>query len=284
MDAGDNAGDPTTQAEVGKARPEHTFAPTAAKEPAAVGKITQPTRGDEVEESLRKLAEHNLSSVASEFLTADEWGVFTGENGKKLKLQLLANLREAKKALAQKDMNGCDQNVIEARTALNEAQSSRWLWFLANTRFGFLPLLFTLISGVAAYCFVFVGFLKLSVAECIHHPAFLGFSGALLKSLYWLQFQTNKGLLRPRWFAYFMVAPFVGVLLGGMTALLVKATFKLLESSATSEPDWKVVGLLAAFAGFNWEWALEKIRYGAESVASRFTEKPGRSSDKNQGR
>jgi hypothetical protein len=212
-----------------------------------------------------------------------EWGIFSAQlkNGEpNAKTLILGNLDKARRALATNDLGSCEQNVLEARALLNQAQSRRPIWFLANTRFGLLPITFTAGSAAVAYITLFVAFLGLSVPECIHHPAFLGFSGAILKSLYWLQFQINKGLLRPRWFAYFIVAPFVGALLGGMTALLVKATFKLLEGSSLSEPDWKVVGLMAAFAGFNWEWALEKLRYGAESVASRFSEKNTPASDR----
>jgi len=133
--------------------------------------------------------------------------------------------------------------------------------------------LFTACSAAFAYWIVFIWFLGLGISGTIHHPAFLGLAGAVLKSLYWLQYQINKGLLRPRWFAYFMVAPFVGVLLGALSSLAVKVGFKLASGGGGTAPDWRAIGLVAAFAGFNWEWALEKFRAGAEVVTSHLRDK-----------
>jgi hypothetical protein len=45
------------------------------------------------------------------------------------------------------------------------------------------------------------------------------------------------------------------------------------KAKAQIARHWKTVGLIARFAGFNWEWALERMRYGAESVSSKLFDK-----------
>jgi asparagine N-glycosylation enzyme membrane subunit Stt3 len=120
-----------------------------------------------------------------------------------------------------------------------------------------------------------VWFFELTIPQMLHHPVFFGWVGAILKSLYWLQYQINKGLLRPRWFTYFMIAPPIGVILGGIAALVVNVGFRIANAGAHGNADWKTVALIAAFAGFNWEWALEKFRIGADAVSSRLFDKRG---------
>ena len=227
-------------------------------------------------EKLRAAAERNISALASEFLIAQEWGLFRSTKGAAAETPqqiILAALEGAQAALKIEDFGKADLCVMRGRAVLSEAQNSSPFWYFANNRFGVLPLVFTAMSAGAAYWLVFVRFLKLDVAQTIHHAAFFGFAGAVLKALYWLQFQINKGLLRPRWLSYFIVAPFIGVLLGGVSGLIVHVGFKLASGTPPSTPDWRTVGLFAAFAGFNWEWALEKFKAGAEAVAARASDK-----------
>ena len=232
----------------------------------------------------KKLAEHNLSSFASEFAITQEWGLFppteSGEN--QAQSEILKCIEEASTAIASQQFVVANRAILKGRGFLNQVQFRRPYWYIANNRFGLLPILFTMCSAAIAYWLVFSWFLGWSVATTIHHSTFFGFAGAVLKSLYWLQFQINKGLLRPRWFAYFLVAPFVGVLLGGVAGLIVHVGFNLARGATQAAPDWRVIGLFASFAGFNWEWALDKFRIGADAVSSRLFEKkpPPEKSDK----
>jgi hypothetical protein len=242
---------------------------------------TPATSTKEKEEAqLRAQAEDNLNRLKSEFAIANEWGVFPKDSApdrESSKQAILSAITQASASLAAGDFDRADTWILSGRAALADAQNSRPIWFFGNNRYGVLPILFTAASGALAYWGVFVWYLELPVHDVIRHPAFLGLCGAILKSLYWLQFQINKGLLRPRWFAYFIVAPFVGVLLGGVAGLIVLTGLKLADGNTAARPDWKSVGLAAAFAGFNWEWALEKFRYSAESLVSRSGEKAKKS-------
>jgi hypothetical protein len=217
----------------------------------------------------RALADHNFRALSSEFAIAQEWGLFKGDKGDQSSTQLLGWLEKASAAIFANDLATANNALLHGRAILNQAQLDGSLWYIVNNRFGFLPILFTAISSVVAFVVVFQLILKLSISECLHNPAFLGLAGSILKSLYWLQYQTNKGLLRPRWLTSFIIGPFVGVLLGAISSLIVNVGFKLAAGSAQATPDWRTVGLVAAFAGFNWEWALVKFQIGAEAVATR---------------
>jgi hypothetical protein len=222
-------------------------------------------------EAEKKIAQRNISDLASEFVCAGEWGLFVAAGGEKtgpFPTKIVDALERAGEALRVNDMVTLSTCLLEGRMLLTEAQLRGPMWYKANTRFGFAPLAMTTIIGALAY-FVLTKLLKLSPPEIFHHSAFLGLAGATLKSLYWSQFQINKGLLRPRWFASFLAAPFVGIILGAISSLIVNVSFKLASGNGQGMPDWRMVGLVAAFAGFNWEWALEKFKIGADAVAVR---------------
>lgn len=224
----------------------------------------------------RQAAQRNLASLSSEFAVSQEWGLFLAEKGQPLHPtaeKILSTLKQAEAALATENLIGVEQALLEGRAVLNQAQLTGSRWYLANTQYGLGPIFFTVLSGAITYWVVFVCFLKLPPADVIHHAGFLGLMGALLKSLYWLQLQISNGSLRPRWWASFLVTPLVGVLLGAISSLLVKVGFKLAGGGGQALPDWRAVGLIAAFAGFNWEWALEKFRAGADTAFSAFQKK-----------
>jgi hypothetical protein len=211
-----------------------------------------------------------IDELGSEFVTGEEWGLFGGaeNNPDSLKTKIIENLGKARAAIATNDLTTQQTAFLEAKDAFSEAQRRRPIWYLANTQFGLLPLLFTMCSGALTYGFVFRRFMDMPTDAIIRSAAFWGLSGAILKALYWMQFQINKGVLRPRWLAYFLVAPPIGILLGAISNLIVKVGFKLVHEGKDTTLDWRVIALFAAFAGFNWEWALEKFRYGADAVAS----------------
>lgn len=225
-----------------------------------------------------------LDEFSSEITTAQEWGIFGGPKfaSDLLLAKIIDCLARARAADKTGDVGVQLTAFLEAKDALSEAQRRRPVWYLANTRFGLLPLAFTTFSTALGYGLIFWLCLALPFSQVTHHPAFWGLSGAVLKALYWLQFQINRGVLRPRWLAYFLVAPFIGILLGSVSALIVKVGFKLVDAGAPPLIDWRVIGLFAAFAGFNWEWALEKFRYSADAVAARMPDRNGSSAKTNR--
>jgi hypothetical protein len=229
--------------------------------------------GTDSQETERQSVEGNLNSLGSEFAVAQEWGLFPQKNGteNKAAAEILASLKSAGAAIKSKDWDTASTELLKGRTALNSVQSKKW--YIANNRYGVIPIILTLVGTVIIYFVLFVRLLNLSFLQTVHHPVFWGLVGAVLKSLYWLQQKTNRGQLRPRWFTYFIVAPFVGVILGALSTLLIRVVVRLANKSATAMPDWETVAVVAAFAAFNWEWALDKFKLGADAIYSKFVDK-----------
>jgi len=225
------------------------------------------------QETETQIAEGNLNSLGSEFAVAQEWGLFPQTNGaeNKTATEILASLKSAGDALKAKDLIAANAALLQGRAALSSVQSKKW--YIANNRYGVVPIIFTAVGTLIIYWVLFIKLLNLSFLQTVHHPVFWGLVGAVLKSLYWLQQKTNRGLLRPRWFTYFIIAPFVGVILGAIATLLIRVGVRLANKSGTAMPDWETVAVIAAFAAFNWEWALEKFKLGADSIYSRFVDK-----------
>jgi hypothetical protein len=238
-----------------------------------VAKSTTKAKNGEPAETEKQIAERNLSSLGSEFAVAQEWGLFPQKNGaeNKTAAEILASLKAAGDAIKGNDLIKANESLLEGRAALNRVQS-QW-WYVANNRFGAAPIIFTAAGTLIIYWFLFIYLLNLSFSETTHHPVFWGLAGAVLRSLYWLQQKTNRGLLRPRWFTYFIVGPFVGVILGAIATLLIRVGARVVSKNTNAAPDWETVAVVAAFAAFNWQWALEKFELGVDSIYSKFLER-----------
>ncbi len=80
-------------------------------------------------ERLRALAEHNLSSLSSEFAIAQEWGLFPisagQENQENPTKIILESLKAAQVALGANDFASIDTYLLTGRAALNQAQFNR---------------------------------------------------------------------------------------------------------------------------------------------------------------
>src|SRR6266496_1293632 len=224
-------------------------------------------------ETEKQIAERNLSSLESEFAVAQEWRLFPQQDGaeNKTATEIFASIKAAGDAIKTNDVIAANASLLKGREALNRAQS-RW-WYLANNRFGVMPILLTAAGTLIIYWFLFIYLLNLSFSDATHHTVFWGRAGAVLRSLYWLQQKTNRGLLRPRWFTYFAIAPFVGVILGAIATLLLRVGVRITNKSATALPDWETVAVVAAFAAFNWEWALDKFKLGVDSAYSKLVDR-----------
>jgi hypothetical protein len=244
---------------------------TEPKIVAAGGAPTMTPPLSQLEQRKLELAQ-KLNALASEVVVADEWGIFCKERAASGGLQqpfVYQVIARAYMALAAGKLEEVEQTLLEGRAALNRALCGQWLWRV-NNQYGVLPILFTALVTLATYHLIFHVGLGIDLQEAIKNPVFAGMIGAVLKSLYWLQFQTGKGLLRPRWFTSFIVTPLIGAILGWVVSLLIGAVALLASSGSAVQTDWKTVSLLAAFAGFKWEWALGWMEESAKAFQARF--------------
>ncbi len=212
-----------------------------------------------------------LNELGSEFMTAQEWGIFAPTPPAlqdQYEAEIIAAFETARREADLGHIAEAQSALLRAKSAFVRAQERFW-WYRFNNQVGLLPVLLTVLSTILAFDLVSWWMTEFPKHSAPAHAALLGLMGASLKSLYWLQFQLGKGQLRPRWIAYFLVAPLIGVLLGFVSYLIVVVGSKLVNASQLTTPDALAVGLFAAFAGFNWEWALEKFSIVADSLASR---------------
>lgn len=216
-----------------------------------------------------------LTKLENEVQVADEWGIFNkgkiGLNKRRSDGEIYDLLGEARKALDHRKPENMEIAILRGREALNHAESTNWIWAL-NNQFGVLPLFLTGLSALMTYVLVFQTWLKLEGVDVLHHASLAGMVGAVFRSLYWLQYQTNRGLLRPRWFTTFIVAPPIGAVLGWLVSLIVSVVAQAVSKSG-ADTDWRTISLFAVFAGFNWEWALAWLERIVKSVQNRMERK-----------
>jgi hypothetical protein len=229
----------------------------------------------QLEERTDELSQ-GLNDLDNEVIVADEWGIFSGRTSGADTQQspgIYQVLARAHEALAAQKLEEVEITMLDVRALLNHAQDTNREWQM-NNRFGLLPILLIVLSALVTYDFAFRMWFGLDGINLVHHAAFAGMVGAVLRSLYWLQFQTSRGLLRPRWFATFIVAPPIGAILGWLVSLLIRTSVQAVTLSKDSvNTDWRTISLLAAFAGFNWEWALGILAEAAQSALARMKEK-----------
>jgi hypothetical protein len=219
-------------------------------------------------------AQSNLNELTAEIAIGCEWGIFGSTTAAPNTAfeDVLSLVKAAQDAITQKDPGLASIQILRGKKLLVERQNESKCfgvrkWAFVN-HWGWPQILITALSGVCVFA-ILLGYL--GPYELIQNPMFLGFLGALMKSLFWVQFQINRGLLRPRWMAHYVVAPWVGALLGWSAKLVVEVTLKLATTGdgASYTVDWRLVGLVAVYSGFNWEWALAGLRKAANSVVQK---------------
>lgn len=84
-----------------------------------------------------------------------------------------------------------------------------------------------------------------------------GVLGAILQGIYYLWFQVNRGKYRKVWLVYFLSAPFMGCLLGGIIYLIFATGYFATGQPSIQNPQLPM--LLSALAGFSWLWAIEVL-------------------------
>ncbi len=81
-----------------------------------------------------------------------------------------------------------------------------------------------------------------------------GTAGSVLQGITHLWRDVDEGSYRKLWGTWYLLAPFMGALLGGVVYLV----FYVGLVSSTQEPNLtnpSLAILIAMLAGYNWEWA-----------------------------
>jgi hypothetical protein len=94
----------------------------------------------------------------------------------------------------------------------------------------------------------------------------LGMLGAILRGLYWLQYQVSRRIFRAPFVMAHFAAPWIGLLLAVAAYLLTKSGLFVLQSSSASND--LIIRAVAFFAGFNWTWFLTRLSRAFEGKES----------------
>jgi hypothetical protein len=87
-----------------------------------------------------------------------------------------------------------------------------------------------------------------------------GICGAVLQIVYYLVRKINRRLLRRVWIVQSFFAPVLGVLLSIAIYLAVRGGLLVFGGqSSTSPANEDAIALLCLYAGYKWDWALEKL-------------------------
>ena len=92
--------------------------------------------------------------------------------------------------------------------------------------------------------------------------------GSVLSSMVWLRHHVGSASLRRSWLVWFLLAPFIGSILGIIIYLIFLAGFMI---SAQTELKNEVVPMvLVALAGYNWRWVTSVLN----RISEAFEDKP----------
>jgi hypothetical protein len=211
-----------------------------------------------------------IEKIETEYQIAVEWGLFLTPSNPNTGLEVIADL-EKRFSSARSACNETPPNLVAANTAvvvarriLSTAQCADGN-YRANNIFAICPIFITVIATSVVYIVGVECLLGLTGEHLFHHPVFWGLVGATLRSFFWIQRQASRGWLRPRFFPTFVVSPALGIILGAASALVMKVGTTVVAGS-NSTANWATIALVAFWAGYKWDWALQAMEGAATQL------------------
>lgn len=148
-------------------------------------------------------------------------------------------------------------------TALNDSGKSYWYRFLHVIDIA-------IILGLAFFAVIlllaFVG-TKMWFDGIPYWALLVGSLGGCLRGIWWLFNHISRKDFRRSWWYWFLISPVVGSGLGVIMYFAVLAGVAATTGSTTITQIGLVL-FLSAFAGFNWNWAMQYLEKLAGSEAS----------------
>jgi hypothetical protein len=226
-------------------------------------------------EKIRKL----IDNVAVRLEAGIENGLFEqkglrelSEDEKKLNMVLpkwqdihmkIAEARE----LLDKNLNKSESKQEEALNsyfvAVNRAGLS-WRFSELYAGYTWIFLIGTLIAIFAFYYFglekELVDTLKtknLEISYVAIDVTAWGVIGSTLRGLWWLRFNVASNKYRKGWRLHYASSPFIGGILGALVYILIFGGLVSVTNTPITPTNSVAIIPIAAFAGFNWDWAVK---------------------------
>lgn len=201
-----------------------------------------------------------IEDLATTLVTVSENSLFSVQS--KIKYhECVQPLNEARSKLNQ-DFNGALAKYMEASGKIDEAIDAASLKWRVVHLYGIPHMLYLLIC-LASLVYVYIWSTRLSPSMIvtlwvpIWSPV-LGALGGIARGLWSLWYRVNRRSLRKVWLTWFIVAPFVGAILGVLMYLAFLAGY-VATTQSTEVKGEAFPMLLSLLAGFNWEWANQTL-------------------------
>lgn len=212
-----------------------------------------------------KKYEDKIKQLDTKVTVGDQNGLFLVQP--KVTIQpILDKLKEARKNIDTKppDFPNCDHNLsLAASDYFKAVHYAPRLWKFQNIYAGHLFIYLVLVlSTIFVYYYNFGTFLvtKLNITQLAFDATMWGVIGGILRGLWWLWYNVNRGSVRKSWIVWFVSTPFIGGILGALVFLIVSGGLLVITGKNTEISNPLAIMVLSALAGFNWEWAIGVIR------------------------
>jgi hypothetical protein len=223
-------------------------------------------------EDMKKVKEYAevIDKLSQAFRAASENGLF-GQHGVDVSVaNIMDPLQAARENLESNNFIQCESSLNLAETTYHRAinAASRgwrfvnvyafhlWIYFI-----GMLFSIFLFYITIISPSSIFYGFQLLPIQAVIW-----GMIGGLFQDIWYLYRIVPKGYYRNTWMIQYFSAPFIGGILGAIVYIIIIAGLVVLDTDTEGKPRDFVVMALAAFAGYNWDWAIKRF----ESIGDRF--------------
>lgn len=208
----------------------------------------------------------NIDEVVSELMTTQEWGLFSSSTDKEK--EIIDQLKVAREKATGSQFHEAQTALLIAKGALSRAQHES-KWYLLQNTYAIIPLVLTSASTIGAYFAAKWIARFTSTSESLLLPEIVGIGGSLLRAFYWCQFQIGRGQLRSRFIAQLICSPFIGAMLGALAYPIVILSSKAVAADSHEAPSTAAMLLIAAFSGYNWEWALNRFLVTVNKAAGK---------------
>ena len=213
--------------------------------------------------------EQRINKLSLQFRAASENGLFSQEKVSKLIADdILQCLLNARHELIDNHFLACERNLIEAERYYHAAihDASSWWRFVNAYAFHlwiyFIAMLFSIVSFYFLLTFSWevsseqqLGFELLAMQAVIW-----GMIGGLFQDIWYLWRHVQNRDYRNTWMIQYFSAPFIGGILGAIVYVSIIAGLIILDTDTEGKPRDFVVMALAAFAGYNWDWAIKRFK------------------------
>lgn len=227
----------------------------------------------EIAQDERKSLDDSIKYIDGLISTASENGLFkysTSFDG------IIQNLRAARDGLTRgpTEFSTVHMHLSKASDDYYKALDSAplFFWRFTNIYGGHV---WTYLISFLSLTFIFFYFnldILLSVQLHIDLIAITattwGIVGGILQGLWYLWINVDKMQLRKVWVMRFVSAPFIGGIMGALVYFLIIGGLLVLSQD---EGDPRPITLIVAaiLAGFNWDWALDRLKDFGSKLANK---------------